>query len=88
MKLTPLAPALGSGVLDRIRGAILQQMPGAEVRVTAGSPGHYSVFVKDAVFQGKSRLECQRLVYKAIGPLMHGDGAPVHAIDQLETQAV
>ena len=38
-------------------------------------------------FRGKSRVVCQRLVYRAIAPLMQGERAPVHAVDQLTTTA-
>ncbi|MEO8185642.1 MAG: BolA/IbaG family iron-sulfur metabolism protein [Deltaproteobacteria bacterium] len=81
---------LGGGappIVSQIRDAIAQALPGADVRVTAGQPGHFSVSVRSAQFQNQSRLACQRLVYKAIAPLMSGERAPVHAIDQLETIA-
>jgi acid stress-induced BolA-like protein IbaG/YrbA len=84
MKLGAL-PGGGPPIVERIREAIAQALPGAEVRVTAGQAGHFSVSVRSGLFQNQSRLACQRLVYKAIGPLMSGDRAPVHAIDQLET---
>ena len=79
---------LGGGespIVGQIREAIARALPGAEVRVTAGQPGHFSVSVRSGQFQNQSRLACQRLVYKAIAHLMSGDRAPVHAIDQLET---
>jgi len=37
------------------------------------------------VFAGKRTLEKQRLVYAALGDLMAGSNAPVHAIARLET---
>jgi acid stress-induced BolA-like protein IbaG/YrbA len=75
-----------SNVSAEIRDAIGQTLPGAEVRVSAGSPGHFNISVVAEEFRGKTRLACQRLVYKAIAPLMQGDRAPVHAVDQLETK--
>ena len=72
-------------IVDQIRAAIAQALPGAEVRVSAGNPGHFSVSVRSAQFQNQSRLACQRMVYKSIAHLMSGERAPVHAIDQLET---
>jgi acid stress-induced BolA-like protein IbaG/YrbA len=69
-----------------LQNAIAQGLPGANVRVSAGSPGHFNISVVSEEFRGKTRLACQRLVYKAIAPLMQGDRAPVHAVDQLETK--
>lgn len=43
----------------------------------AGGGGHYSVRLVSAVFAGRSRLERHRLVYAALGDLMHG---AVHAL--------
>lgn len=83
MKLNTLGG--GSPITVQIRDAIEQALPGAEVRVSAGSPGHFSLSVRSAQFQSQSRVACQRLVLKAIAPLMSGERAPVHAIDQLET---
>lgn len=83
-KLDSLAPS--SGVTHQLKDAITQHLPGADVRVTSGSPGHFKLEVSSEQFRGKSRLECQRIVYKAIGALMKGERAPVHAIDQLETK--
>jgi len=84
MKLDPMAGG-APPILSQIRDAIAQALPGADVRVTAGQPGHFSISVRSAQFQSQSRLACQRLVYKAIAPLMSGERAPVHAIDHLET---
>jgi acid stress-induced BolA-like protein IbaG/YrbA len=85
MKLTTLASP-GSGVAAQIRDAISAELPGAIVLVTPGNPGHFGISVTYEEFRGKSRVACQRLVYKAIGPLMRGERAPVHAVDQLETK--
>jgi acid stress-induced BolA-like protein IbaG/YrbA len=84
MKL-PSAPG-PDGVSGAIQRAIGESLPGAEVRVSVGSPGHFSISVVAEEFRGKTRVACQRLVYKAIAPLMAGDRAPVHAVDQLETR--
>ncbi|TNF24988.1 MAG: BolA family transcriptional regulator [Deltaproteobacteria bacterium] len=65
--------------------AISEAIPGAEVEVTHGSGGHYAVRVVSASFAGKSLVEKQRMVYRAIAPFMEGPDAPVHAIDRLET---
>ena len=69
-----------------IRDAITSSLPGAQVAVTSRSPGHFDISVVSEEFRGKTRVACQRLVYKAITPLMAGDRAPVHAVDSLETR--
>lgn len=74
-------------VLESIKGAILDRIPGAAVVVEAGSSGHFVIDVVSPVFAGKSMVESQRLVYGAIAHLMKGDGAPVHAVDRLTTRA-
>ena len=86
MKLKPLATAPGSDVATRIQDAILRELPGSLVRVTAANPGHFNISVTSEAFRGQSRLACQRLVYKAMGSLLQGDAAPVHAVDNLETK--
>jgi acid stress-induced BolA-like protein IbaG/YrbA len=75
-----------SNITLELHNAIAQGLPGADVRVSAGSPGHFNISVVSEEFRGKTRLACQRLVYKAIAPLMQGERAPVHAVDQLETK--
>ena len=83
--MTTALGGAGASISTQIRDAILQSLPGAEVQVTPGSPGHFGISVRWADFAGKNRLACQRLVYKAIAHLMAGDRAPVHAVDRLET---
>ena len=73
-------------VKEAIKGAILSTIPDAAVVVDAGSGGHYTIQVVSPVFEGKSMVDSQRLVYGAIAHLMKGDGAPVHAIDKLTTK--
>jgi stress-induced morphogen len=41
--------------------------------------------VTSGSFDGKNSLARQRMVYAAIAHLMRGEGAPIHAIDRLET---
>jgi acid stress-induced BolA-like protein IbaG/YrbA len=67
-----------------LKEAIERAIPGAEVEVTAGGAGHFEVQVKSATFAGQSRVAQQRSVYAAIGHLMKGETAPVHAIDKME----
>jgi acid stress-induced BolA-like protein IbaG/YrbA len=68
-----------------LREAIAVAIPGAHVDVSAGDPGHFTIRVVSGVFEGKSMVQQQQLVYGAIADLMKGDGAPVHAIDRLQT---
>ena len=67
-----------------LKEAIERAIPAAEVEVIAGGAGHFEVKVKSAEFAGQSRVEQQRRVYAAIGHLMKGETAPVHAIDKME----
>lgn len=69
---------------ERIREAVAAALPGARIEVT-GEGSHFSLRVESSAFAGQGRLARQRLVLRAVAPLMKGDGAPVHAIDRLET---
>jgi acid stress-induced BolA-like protein IbaG/YrbA len=73
-------------ILAEIRGAITGALPGAKVTASGGG-GHFAIEVVAAEFAGRTMLEQQRLVYRAISPLMTGISAPVHAIDSLVTKA-
>ena len=75
-----------SDVALELKNAILKAIPDANVMVTPGSAGHFSLEVTSTMFEGKNMLQSQRLVYSAIKALMAGDAAPVHAIDSLKTQ--
>ncbi|UDM17982.1 BolA family transcriptional regulator [Vogesella sp. XCS3] len=43
----------------------------------AGSGGHYDVLIVSAAFNGKNRVQRQRLVYQALGDLMQNG---IHAL--------
>jgi acid stress-induced BolA-like protein IbaG/YrbA len=75
-----------SDTKEALRAAILDKIPGAAITVEAGSGGHFTLHVVSPVFEGKSMVESQRLVYGAIAHLMKGEAAPVHAIDKLTTR--
>jgi stress-induced morphogen len=47
-----------------------------------GTQDHYRAVIVDPSFEGKTRIEQHKLVYKALGDLMQG---PVHAL-ALETR--
>ncbi|HXX48705.1 MAG TPA: BolA family protein [Myxococcota bacterium] len=75
-----------SEVIERLRDAIGKALPCDSLDVR-GSGGHFEIRVTSSAFAGKNTLARQRLVLGAIAQLMKGDGAPVHAIDVLETRA-
>lgn len=70
---------------EAIRDSIVGAIPDAQVHVE-GSGGHFVIEVVSQVFEGKSLLQKQRLVYRSIKELMAGDAAPVHAVDKLITK--
>jgi len=74
-----------SDINEAIRAAIVRDIPDAVVQVQ-GSGGHFVIEVTSTVFEGKSLLNKQRVVYRAIKELMAGDAAPVHAVDSLITK--
>jgi acid stress-induced BolA-like protein IbaG/YrbA len=74
-----------SEVIDKLRDAIEKALPCDSLEVR-GSGGHFELRVISNAFAGKNTLARQRLVLGAIAHLMKGDGAPVHAIDVLETR--
>ena len=80
---------MGLGIADintQIEAAILGAIPDAKVTVAQPSGGHFTIEVISTMFEGKSSLAKQRLVYSAIKELMAGDRAPVHAVDTLITK--
>jgi len=54
-----------------------------ELEDLTGTQDHYRALIVDPLFSDKSRVEQHKLVYRALGDLMHG---PVHAL-ALETRA-
>ncbi len=76
---------LGSAqIAEKIREAIIEAIPDAEILVTSGGVGHFEVRVEAAIFEGLGRVKQQQLVYGAITDLMSGSNPPVHAIDKLD----
>ena len=71
-------------IAAKIRQAIAAELPQAEITVSAGSPGHFEIRVVSETFAGRSRVQQQQSVYKAITPLMTGSAPPIHAVDRLE----
>jgi stress-induced morphogen len=54
-----------------------------ELEDLTGTQDHYRALIVTPAFGGKTRIEQHKLVYRALGDLMHG---PVHAL-ALETRA-
>ncbi len=86
MPLRILSSPDPAATLQSLQEAISKAIPGAEIEVAATSPGHFTIHVASGVFAGKSLVQQQQLVYRAIAPLMAGDAPPVHAIDRLQTR--
>ncbi len=82
MPLQISAPA--QEVFGKIRDSVRAAIPDAEVEVSGGG-ARFEIRVTSGAFNGKNSLARQRMVYAAIAHLMKGEGAPIHAIDRLET---
>jgi acid stress-induced BolA-like protein IbaG/YrbA len=80
------SPSAAGDVAADLERSIAEALPGAEIRVSATSPGHFEIRVTSEAFEGLSRVRQQQLVYGAIAHLMKGNAAPVHAIDKLQTE--
>jgi len=68
---------------DKLHNILQSKFPEAQIEITAlvDDNDHYSVVIKDSIFNDKSRIEQQRLVNKALGDLLKGE---LHAM-QLKT---
>lgn len=51
-----------------------------------GGRGHFTIDATSPAFEGKGRVERQRMVLRAIAHLMEGPNAPVHAVDRVTTR--
>lgn len=60
---------------------IEEALPGATVRLTdlTGTRDHWQAEIVAPGFEGMNRLKRQRAVFGALGDLMHGPQAPIHA---------
>ncbi|MFT6328822.1 MAG: stress-induced morphogen [Bermanella sp.] len=70
---------------EKIQDIITNKISDAQVTVRNMGGGHFNLVVTTQEFIGKNTLAKHKLVLSAIAPLMSGPGAPVHAIDTLET---
>jgi acid stress-induced BolA-like protein IbaG/YrbA len=69
-----------------LKQRIETKIPGAEVEVMSGGPGHFSLKVISESFEGLTQVKQHQLVYSAFTDLMSGAMAPVHAIDKMDLQ--
>ncbi len=72
-----------TSVAEQLHQALAAAFPDGQVHVE-GDGRHFSVRVVSAAFAGQGPVQRQRAVYRAIGHLMRGDDAPVHAIDHMD----
>jgi stress-induced morphogen len=70
---------------DDLRRELERAFPGASVDITdlTGTRDHYQVSIVAEAFRGQPRMRQHKLVYEALGALMHG---PIHALS-LKTAA-
>ncbi len=68
--------------LDAVRSLLLEALPQAHVEVTdlTGTQDHLQALVVCPAFQGKTRIEQHQMVYAALGDLLTGPDAPIHAL--------
>ena len=69
--------------LEQVKSLIKEALPDAEITIEdlAGDDNHYSATIKSKIFNGKSKIEQHKLVYKALKGKM---GNELHAL-QLNT---
>jgi len=67
---------------DAVRSLLLAALPQAHVEVTdlTGTQDHLQALVVCPLFQGKTRIEQHKMVYAALGDLITGPSAPIHAL--------
>ena len=65
--------------IDEITKMIKEAIPDAEISIqdTAGDENHYSATIKSKIFNGKSKIEQHKMVYKALKGKM---GNELHAL--------
>jgi stress-induced morphogen len=67
---------------EDIQARIRNALPDAEVQVTddTGTGDHFSATVVSTAFADKGLVDRHRLVYAALGEVMRGSNAPIHAL--------
>ena len=65
--------------LEEIRNLIKESIPDAEITIQdlAGDENHYSATIKSKIFNGKSKIEQHKMVYKSLKGKMGND---LHAL--------
>ena len=65
--------------LEEIKNLIKESIPDAEITIQdlAGDDNHYSATIKSKVFNGKSKIDQHKIVYKALKGKM---GEELHAL--------
>ena len=65
--------------LKEIKGLIKESIPDAEITIQdlAGDENHYSATIKSKIFNGKSKIEQHKMVYKSLKGKM---GNELHAL--------
>ena len=65
--------------IGRIRNLIKESIPDAEITIQdlAGDENHYSATIKSKIFNGKSKIEQHKIVYKSLKGKM---GNELHAL--------
>lgn len=69
----PIAP-------EKIKTLLQEAFPSAEIDVQGDDGVHLSAQVIATEFNGKSRVQQQRMVYAALGDLMDGSNGALHAL--------
>ena len=64
---------------DEIKNLIKESIPDAEITIQdlAGDENHYSATIKSKIFNGKSKIEQHKMVYKSLKGKM---GNELHAL--------
>ena len=67
---------------SEISSMIMSAFPDAtlELKDTAGDSNHYSAKIISKIFNGKSKIEQHKLVYKALQGGMDGNNGILHAL--------
>jgi len=65
--------------IEEIKNMIQKAMPDAEISIQdlAGDNNHYSATIKSKIFNGKSKIDQHKMVYKALEGKM---GNELHAL--------
>ena len=67
---------------EKIRELLEKKFPRADIEIidTTGDSNHYSATITAQEFEGKSRIEQHKLVYKALEGAMDGNNGILHAL--------